>query len=75
MPVVTRAQALGWAERLSEDPLDAELLGCPLRLTVGKRTLARGEVEVQKRRGRETSTVPLAGAAAAVAELWRASPE
>src|SRR5258708_16967639 len=26
MPVVTRAQALAWAERLSEDPLDADLL-------------------------------------------------
>src|SRR5258708_12527458 len=26
MPVVTRAQALAWAERLSEEPLDADLL-------------------------------------------------
>src|SRR5271157_326912 len=32
---------------------DAELLGCPLRLTVGRRTLESGEVEVQVRRGRE----------------------
>jgi prolyl-tRNA synthetase len=30
---------------------DAELLGCPLRLTVGKRTLESGEIEVQIRRG------------------------
>jgi prolyl-tRNA synthetase len=31
---------------------DAELLGCPLRLTVGRRSLESGEVEVQIRRGR-----------------------
>jgi prolyl-tRNA synthetase len=29
---------------------DAELLGCPLRIVVGKRTLAEGEVEAQERR-------------------------
>jgi prolyl-tRNA synthetase len=50
---------------------DAELLGCPLRVTVGRRTLAAGEVEVQVRRGLETRTVPVEGAAAAIAELWR----
>ena len=43
---------------------DAELLGVPMRLTVGRRTLADGEVEVQVRRGREARTVPLEGAAA-----------
>jgi len=32
---------------------DAELLGCPLRLTVGRRSLESGEVEVQIRRGRQ----------------------
>ena len=30
---------------------DAELLGCPLRLTIGKRGLEAGEVDVQVRRG------------------------
>jgi prolyl-tRNA synthetase len=30
---------------------DCELLGCPLRLVVGKRTLAEGEIEAQVRRG------------------------
>ena len=30
---------------------DAELLGCPLRLTVGKRSVEAGELEVQVRRG------------------------
>ncbi len=32
---------------------DAELLGCPLRLTVGRRSLESGEIEVQRRRDRE----------------------
>jgi prolyl-tRNA synthetase len=50
---------------------DAELLGCPVRVTVGRRTLSSGEVEVQIRRGRESRTVPVEGAAEAVAELWR----
>jgi prolyl-tRNA synthetase len=53
---------------------DAELLGCPLRLTVGRRTLAAEEIEVQVRRGRESRTVPVQGAAEAVGELWRGLP-
>ncbi|MFN2468943.1 MAG: His/Gly/Thr/Pro-type tRNA ligase C-terminal domain-containing protein, partial [Gaiellaceae bacterium] len=53
---------------------DAELLGCPLRLTVGRRTLAAGELEVQVRRGREGRSAPLEGTAEAVAELWRTLP-
>jgi prolyl-tRNA synthetase len=53
---------------------DAELLGCPIRVTVGRRTLASGEVEVQVRRGRESRTVPLEGAADAIAEQWRSLP-
>jgi prolyl-tRNA synthetase len=53
---------------------DAELLGVPVRLTVGRRTLQNREVEVQVRRGRETSTIPLEGAAQAGADLWRTVP-
>jgi prolyl-tRNA synthetase len=53
---------------------DAELLGVPVRLTVGRRTLQNGEIEVQVRRGRETSTIPLEGAAQAAADLWRTVP-
>ncbi len=34
---------------------DAELLGCPLRLTIGRRTLESGEIEVQLRRGRQSA--------------------
>jgi prolyl-tRNA synthetase len=53
---------------------DAELLGVPLRLTVGRRTAASGEVEAQVRRGREQRSVPLEGAAKAAAELWHHLP-
>ena len=55
---------------------EAELLGCPLRLTVGRRTLEDGLVEAQGRRGRtELSPVPLrAGAAQAVDALLREQP-
>jgi len=50
---------------------DAELLGVPLRLTVGKRGVEAGEVEAQIRRGQEKRSLPLDGAAQAAAELWR----
>jgi prolyl-tRNA synthetase len=53
---------------------DAELLGCPLRLTVGKRSVEAGEVEAQVRRGRETRPLPLEHAAEAAADLWRTLP-
>ncbi len=53
---------------------DAELLGCPLRVTIGRRTLAAGELEVQVRRGQESRTVPLEDAAQAVAALSRSLP-
>jgi len=58
---------------------DAELLGCPLRLTVGRRSLESGEIEVQLRRGREQAPgLPLgaegAGLVAAVDRLWQSLP-
>jgi prolyl-tRNA synthetase len=58
---------------------DAELLGCPLRLTVGRRTLESGEVEVQVRRGRvEAPSLPLTGEGTdlvrRVDELWQSVP-
>ena len=58
---------------------DAELLGCPVRLTVGRRSLESGEIEVQVRRGREERP-PLAltddagQLIRAVDELWRSTP-
>jgi prolyl-tRNA synthetase len=59
--------------------VDAELLGCPLRLTVGRRSIESGEVEVQVRRGRvEAPGLPLGGEPAdlvrAVDELWQTLP-
>jgi prolyl-tRNA synthetase len=55
---------------------DAELLGVPLRLTIGRRSLQEGRAEAQRRRGLEDieGGVPLEGAAEAVAELWRTLP-
>ncbi len=53
---------------------DAELLGCPARVTVGRKALAAGEIEVQIRRGRVTRTLPIEGASEAVALLWRELP-
>jgi prolyl-tRNA synthetase len=50
---------------------DAELLGCPLRLTVGRRSLESGALEAQIRRGRESREVPLSDGADAIVELWR----
>jgi prolyl-tRNA synthetase len=53
---------------------DAELLGVPLRVTVGRKALAAGELEVQLRRGRESAAVPLDGAVAAIMDLWLRLP-
>ncbi|CAN5639842.1 proline--tRNA ligase [soil metagenome] len=55
---------------------DAELLGIPLRLTVGKRSLESGAAEAQRRRGLSSvdGGISLEGAAEAVAELWRSLP-
>jgi prolyl-tRNA synthetase len=53
---------------------DAELLGVPLRLTVGRRTAESGTLEAQIRRGREDRSLPLEGAAQAVRDLWSSLP-
>jgi prolyl-tRNA synthetase len=66
---------LGPGEKFAE----AELLGCPLRLTVGRRSLESGEAEVQVRRGRHAAPeLKLAAGreeiVRAVDELWRSLP-
>jgi prolyl-tRNA synthetase len=54
---------------------DADLLGCPLRLTVGRRSLETGLVEVVRRRGQESlDGLPVDGLGAAVRELWLTAP-
>jgi prolyl-tRNA synthetase len=50
---------------------DADLLGIPLRLTIGKRGLAEGKVELKERRGGEVTFVPLGEAVEAVVRLVR----
>jgi prolyl-tRNA synthetase len=75
MEVLYDDRDLGPGEKFA----DAELLGCPLRLTLGRRSLESGEIEVQLRRGREQAPgLPLAGEPAqllqAVDELWRSLP-
>jgi prolyl-tRNA synthetase len=47
---------------------DADLLGIPVRITIGSRGLKNGEVEVKLRSEPESYTVPLDNAAAAIAD-------
>lgn len=60
--------------RPGEKFVEADLLGCPLRVTVGKRTLPDGPLEVQVRRSREKLEMPLEGAADAIRALWLGLP-
>jgi prolyl-tRNA synthetase len=48
---------------------DADLLGIPIRVTVGKKTLAEGNVELKLRTEKEAKLLPLAGAANTVTSL------
>jgi prolyl-tRNA synthetase len=60
--------------RPGEKLVEAELLGCPLRVVAGKRSLEAGELEVQVRRGTEKRSVPIEGAAAALAAVLAELP-
>jgi prolyl-tRNA synthetase len=48
---------------------DAELVGVPVRITVGKRTAAEGTVDVQVRNGLEQRSEPVAAVTAAIESL------
>ncbi len=50
---------------------DADLIGAPLRVTIGKRTVSEGTVDVRVRKTGASETLPLAEAAARVAALSR----
>lgn len=50
---------------------DAELLGCPLRIVVGRRGLADGIYEASERMSGEVHRIPVEGGAKAIAELSR----
>ncbi|MBE0599101.1 MAG: proline--tRNA ligase [Desulfuromonadales bacterium] len=52
---------------------DADLLGIPLRVTVGSRTVAEGNLELQERRSGERSLLPITEAATTVATRVRAA--
>jgi prolyl-tRNA synthetase len=54
--------------------VEAELLGCPLRVVAGRRSLEAGELEVQVRRGMEKRSVPIEGAVAALLDLLSGLP-
>jgi prolyl-tRNA synthetase len=47
-------------ERPGEKFADADLVGCPLRVIVGKRTLEDGSVDVRRRDGSDEARVPAA---------------
>jgi prolyl-tRNA synthetase len=59
----------GTGEKLT----DAELLGCPLRLTVGPRALAEGAIEAQVRASGAEERLSAANAAPAALDLLRRS--
>ena len=48
---------------------DAELIGCPLRIVVGKRTLAEGEVEAQERGSGREQRIAIADVVRRAAEI------
>jgi prolyl-tRNA synthetase len=50
---------------------DWELVGVPLRVTVGERGLKEGRVELTVRRGLSTTAVPLEQAADAVRDILK----
>lgn len=69
--VILDDRAGGAGEKLT----DAELLGCPVRLVVGRRTLERGEAEAQLRRGSvELPAVSLADPVPAVRAALEQAP-
>jgi prolyl-tRNA synthetase len=65
MKVIFDDRPAGAGEKLT----DAELLGCPLRIVVGKRALADGEVEAQERRTGADHRLALSDAARAAGEI------
>jgi prolyl-tRNA synthetase len=60
-------EAAGAGEKLT----DAELLGCPLRIVVGRRGLAEGVVEATERKSGAEHKLPLGEAAAQARDLLR----
>ncbi len=59
-------------ERPGSKFADAELIGCPVRITVGKKA-ATGLVEIEPRQGGNREEIPAADCLAAVLRLWEAA--
>jgi prolyl-tRNA synthetase len=57
-----------------EKLVEAELVGCPLRVVAGRRSLESGELEVQVRRGAQARSVSLARVPDSLRELWQELP-
>ena len=55
--------------RPGEKFADADLLGCPVRVTVGKKTIEDGRADVLVRAGRAEERIPVDGLAAHVKEI------
>jgi len=71
LDVLLDDRAAGAGEKFA----DSELLGCPIRLTVGRRSLQSATAESLRRRGREQlDPVALDSPDAAVREQWLAAP-
>jgi len=60
-------------ERPGSKFADADLLGIPLRVTVGSRALQEGALELQERRSGERTLLPLAEAAERIVARVRAA--
>lgn len=54
---------------------DADLMGIPVRITIGNRTLKEGAIEVRMRNAETSETVPIAEAVSAIQALIQASME
>jgi prolyl-tRNA synthetase len=59
--------------RPGEQFADADLIGCPLRVTVGKKALEDGQVDLLVRQTRDEERVPAEALPARIAELWEAT--
>ena len=53
-------------QRAGEKFADADLIGCPVRITIGRKTLEDGAVDVRERATGDESRVPMADVAGAV---------
>ncbi len=57
---------------------DADLIGIPFRITIGKKALDQGKVELRNRKTKKVDLVDISGVVPAVkrgVEEWGASPE